>query len=77
MSNVTQKDINKISRLAKIELPQEGCDELSKQLNDIIGWVDKLNEIEAKDIHAKKLNLSMTLRRAIFYNILWMILNLS
>lgn len=50
MSNVTQKDINKISRLAKIELPQEGCDELSKQLNDIIGWVDKLNEIEAKDI---------------------------
>ena len=50
MSNVTQKDINKISRLAKIELPQEGCDDLSKQLNDIIGWVDKLNEIEAKDI---------------------------
>ena len=50
MSNVTQEDINKISRLAKIELPKEGSESLIKQLNDIIGWADKLNEIEAKDV---------------------------
>ncbi len=50
MSNVTKEDIKKISRLAKIEVREEDREALAKQVGSIIGWVEKLNEVNTDNV---------------------------
>jgi aspartyl-tRNA(Asn)/glutamyl-tRNA(Gln) amidotransferase subunit C len=50
MSNVTKEDIKKISRLARIEIPEADLEKTAKQVNGIIGWVEKLNEVNTDNV---------------------------
>ena len=50
MSQVTIQDVNKIARLARIEIEEEKKDKLAHQLGDIITWVEDLNEVDTKNV---------------------------
>lgn len=46
--SVTQEDIDKVAKLARIEISQDNQGEdkkqLAQQIDGIIGWIDKLDE---------------------------------
>lgn len=50
MSKVTKEDIKKISRLARIEVPESERENLANQVGKIIGWVEKLNEVNTDNV---------------------------
>jgi aspartyl-tRNA(Asn)/glutamyl-tRNA(Gln) amidotransferase subunit C len=50
MSNVTSQDIKKVSRLARIEVAESERENMAKQVNGIISWVEKLNEVNTDNI---------------------------
>lgn len=50
MSNVTTENIKKVARLARIEVPQESREKLAAQVNNIIGFVEKLNEVNTDNV---------------------------
>lgn len=63
MSNIKIQDIDKISRLAKIEVANEEKETLAKQLGSIIGWVEKLGEVNTDNVdiltNVHEMNLRM------------------
>jgi aspartyl-tRNA(Asn)/glutamyl-tRNA(Gln) amidotransferase subunit C len=52
MANVTEKDIKKAARLARIEVTEDSCNQLAAQVGGIIGWVEKLNEVNTDNVEA-------------------------
>lgn len=63
MAKITQKDIEKISRLAQIEVKEEK-EILANQIENVINWIEKLNEVNTDNIepminvHNKPLHLN-------------------
>ena len=50
MASLTEKDIKKISRLARIEiLPQEN-EKFANQIGSILGWVNQLSEVNTDNV---------------------------
>lgn len=49
MANITQKDIEKISRLAQIEIKEEK-ELIASQINNVINWVEKLKEVDTQNV---------------------------
>jgi len=49
MAKITQKDIEKISRLAQIEIKDENGI-LANQIENVINWIEKLNEVNTDNI---------------------------
>lgn len=49
MANITNKDIDKISRLAQIEIGDQ-TEQLANQINDVINWVEKLKEVNTENV---------------------------
>jgi len=43
-------DVNKIAMLARIRLTESEASELGPQLGDILGYVDKLRQIDTQDV---------------------------
>lgn len=50
MSEISSKDFKKISRLARIEIPEEHSQSVAKQVESIISWVEKLNEVNVEGV---------------------------
>ncbi len=50
MSHVTKDDIKKVARLARIEVAEENREKLASQVNSIIGWVEKLQEVNTENV---------------------------
>jgi aspartyl-tRNA(Asn)/glutamyl-tRNA(Gln) amidotransferase subunit C len=50
MTQLSEDDIKKISRLARIEIAPDKIDEMAKQVGNIINWVDKLNEVNTDNV---------------------------
>ena len=50
MSNITQDDIKKIARLAKIEIANEEFEYYSNQLTNITGWVETLKDVDTDGV---------------------------
>lgn len=50
MSQLTNKDIKKIARLARIEVDEESCESLSKQVGAVISWIEQLSEVDTKNV---------------------------
>jgi aspartyl-tRNA(Asn)/glutamyl-tRNA(Gln) amidotransferase subunit C len=50
MAKITPKDIEKVARLAMIELDQKKQQDLCTQISNILDWVDKLNEIDTSKV---------------------------
>ncbi len=47
---VTKETLKKIAYLARLEVKQEDEKSLLADLNNILGWVDKLNEIDTEGV---------------------------
>jgi aspartyl-tRNA(Asn)/glutamyl-tRNA(Gln) amidotransferase subunit C len=50
MSHVTKEDIKKASRLARIEIPAENLEKMAKEVGAIIGFVEKLSEVNTDNV---------------------------
>lgn len=47
---ITREQVDHVARLARLALQQEELDALTGQMDAILGYVDKLNELETGDI---------------------------
>ena len=47
---ITRTDVSKIAELGKLELTSDETDLFAVQLSSIIGYVEKLNELEAENV---------------------------
>ena len=47
---ITRTDVEKIAELARLELTTEETDLFTEQLSSIIGYVEKLNELDTGDV---------------------------
>ena len=47
---ITKKDVEHIAALARIKLTAEEKEKMEKELSAILGFVEKLNEVETADI---------------------------
>lgn len=48
--SVTQDDVRRIARLARIAEPTERLETLTGELNGILQWVEQLNEIDVEGV---------------------------
>ncbi|MBO8169173.1 MAG: Asp-tRNA(Asn)/Glu-tRNA(Gln) amidotransferase subunit GatC [Thermoanaerobacteraceae bacterium] len=48
--SISKKDVEHVALLARLEFSEEELEEYTKQLNDILGYVDKLNELDTADV---------------------------
>jgi len=47
---LSKSEVQKIADLARIEITDEEAEKYSKELSDILGFVEKLNEADTKNI---------------------------
>ena len=47
---ITRIDVEKIAGLARLELTEEETDLFTEQLSSIIGYMEKLNELDTSDV---------------------------
>jgi len=47
---ITKTDVEKIAELARLELTTEETQSFTEQLSAILGYIDKLNELDTADV---------------------------
>ncbi len=47
---ITKKDVQYIAALARVDLPEDKLEGLTKNLTDIVGYVKQLQKLDLKDI---------------------------
>jgi len=47
---LNKSEVQKIASLARIEITDEEAEKYSKELSDILGFVEKLNEVDTEDV---------------------------
>ena len=47
---VSIEDVNYIAKLAKLEFKEQELIDLAKDLNEILGYMDKLNELDTENV---------------------------
>jgi aspartyl-tRNA(Asn)/glutamyl-tRNA(Gln) amidotransferase subunit C len=47
---IDKTTIKKISHLARLEFDENGAEKMSKDMSQILDWVEKLNEIDTENI---------------------------
>lgn len=50
MSNIDKATVAKIARLARIKIDEEKLEPLAGELNNILGWVEQLAEVNTDNI---------------------------
>jgi len=48
--SVTKNDVEHIAKLAKLEIKDEEINEFTSQLNQVLEYVDKLNELDTEHV---------------------------
>ena len=48
--SVTKKDVEHIAKLAKLEIREGEINEFTSQLNKVLEYVDKLNELDTENV---------------------------
>ena len=48
--SVTKNDVKYIAKLSKLEFKEDELDEYTSQLNQILEYVDKLNELDTENV---------------------------
>lgn len=44
--SVTKDDVRKVARLSRIAVAEDKLEPLAKELTDIMGWIEQLNEVD-------------------------------
>ncbi len=47
---ITDKEVDKIAHLARLNFSQEEKNTIQNDLNNILGWMDKLNELDTENV---------------------------
>ncbi|MBW3041295.1 Asp-tRNA(Asn)/Glu-tRNA(Gln) amidotransferase subunit GatC [Prochlorococcus marinus] len=50
MSKISKSDVQKVAQLARLELPDDQIETYTSQLEEILSYVDQLQEIDTKNI---------------------------
>jgi len=50
MSDIDKATVAKIARLARIKIEEDKLEALAGELNNILGWVEQLDEVNTDDI---------------------------
>jgi len=50
MSNIDKATVAKIARLSRIKIEEDKLEPLAAELNNILGWVEQLEEVNTDDI---------------------------
>jgi len=50
MSNIDKATVAKIARLSRIKIEEDKLELLADELNNILGWVEQLEEVNTDDI---------------------------
>ena len=48
--NIDKKLVKKIANLSRMRIEEKEVERFSKELSKIINWVEKLNEVDTKDV---------------------------
>ncbi|MCF6271393.1 MAG: Asp-tRNA(Asn)/Glu-tRNA(Gln) amidotransferase subunit GatC [Melioribacteraceae bacterium] len=48
--SVTKNDVEHIAKLAKLEIKEDEINEFTSQLNQVLEYVDKLNELDTENV---------------------------
>lgn len=59
-----KQDVAKVARLARIEITDGEAEKLVPQLNNIIGWIEQLAEVDTDNVEplANVVNINLALR---------------
>ncbi len=63
--SVTPDDVRRIARLARIAAPEDRLQELAGELNDILAWIEQLNEVDVTGVEplSSAVDVALPLRR--------------
>tara|TARA_B100000700_G_C14703681_1_gene695701 strand:+ start:452 stop:739 length:288 start_codon:yes stop_codon:yes gene_type:complete len=50
MTKISSSDVRKVAKLARLELPEDQIVTYTKQLEDILSYVDQLQKIDTKNV---------------------------
>ena len=50
MTKITSSDVRKVAQLARLELPEDQIETYTSQLEEILSYIDQLQEIDTKDV---------------------------
>ena len=50
MTKISSSDVRKVAQLARIELPEDQIETYTEQLEEILSYVDQLQEIDTENI---------------------------
>ena len=48
--SVTKDDVRKVARLSRIAVAEDKLEPLAKELTDIMGWIEQLNEVDIEGV---------------------------
>ncbi|MCH7819237.1 MAG: Asp-tRNA(Asn)/Glu-tRNA(Gln) amidotransferase subunit GatC [Candidatus Marinimicrobia bacterium] len=48
--SISSADVDKIAKLAKLDLSEDEREKFSSQLSDIVSYMEKLNRLDTKDV---------------------------
>lgn len=57
---ISKNDVQKIAVLAKLSFDEKECERFTKELGDILKFVEKLNELDLKDVEATAHAVTLT-----------------
>jgi aspartyl-tRNA(Asn)/glutamyl-tRNA(Gln) amidotransferase subunit C len=57
---ITQNDVEQVARLARLTLAPEELERMTSQMDAILGYVDKLNELDTEGVEATSHAVPMT-----------------
>lgn len=60
--SVTKENVAKIASLARIEMDDDALERMVPELNNILGWVEQLGEVDTSDVEPMTAVIPNTLR---------------
>ena len=60
--SVTKEDVAKIASLARIQMDDDALERMVPELNNILGWVEQLGEVDTSNIEPMTAVIPNTLR---------------
>lgn len=58
--SISKEDVEKAANLARLELSSDEVNDMTSQLGTILGYVDKLNEVDCTNVEPTTHALSLT-----------------
>ena len=51
MTKISSSDVRKVAHLARLELPEDQIETYTSQIEEILSYVDQLQEIDTQNVH--------------------------